>query len=940
MNEGLLQTKLQIPQERPSLVLRPRLFEKLNAGLSGAVTLVAAPAGFGKTTLIAEWVRHAARFPGAAVMPPVAWLSLDEQDNDPARFMAYLIAALGETQTLASLLDDVGALREALLPAMLQGPRTPAPESIITPLINAISRAPQPFLLVLDDYHVIKEQQIHDVMAFLLGHLPPSLHLVLCSRADPPLPMARLRGQGALNELRQGDLCFAAAETRELLNEQLGLGLTAEDLDRLNRRTEGWAAGLQLAALSLRQQEDPAAFIHAFSGSNRYILDYLMEEVLARQSPAIQQFLLFTSVLERLTASLCAHLLAAVPGEDSRDASPSQVQARAGSGTMTAPTGGEGDMTPLGFLDAANLFIVPLDDQRHWYRYHRLFADLLRQRLRQTTPHLIPLLHARARDWYWQEGWSAEAVAHALQAGDDEKATRMVEEAAEAALQKSQVQTVLRWIQALPGAQVRERWRLSVYKAWALFLSGAPVEEIEECLPQTSGEAGELFPAAVLMQAFLAAMRGQMQQARKKAQQALDAFSPQDRFWRSMAYWVLSISYHSAGTAHDPTAVSPEEELTWEEAARAAQESGNLLAMVSVVCEQGHMHKRHGRLHEARDIFAQALATATPTGERPLPIAGEALMGMAEIDLEWNKLDSAEALLVEGLALTREWREVAALPGCFQLARLRQAQGDRESANAALRVAARLAVLFDATELDDVIVAAYEARLWIMQGRPNLAHAWVVERGLTGTGPGPESDEPYDALRSFEELILSRLWLAQGELDAAVQLQDRLLSIFNGWQHTRLAIETLLLRAQAHAAFGEMDQALSDLQEALILGEPGDFVRTFLDEGEPILRLLGSLRGQEQVSQAYVERLFEAAGVAVASQTAARPQPLIEPLSARELEILQLIAEGLSNREIGQRLFLSLPTVKWHAGNIYGKLGVKNRTTAVAKARELDILPH
>ncbi len=915
MNEGLLQTKLQIPQERPFLVSRSRLFEKLNAGLAGAVTLVAAPAGFGKTTLVAEWIRHEARLPGADLesreaAPPAAWLSLDEQDNDLAGFLTYLVAAL------RSVLPDAGELSLA----MLRGPQTPPIEAIITPLINDMGDAPGPFLLVLDDYHVIQEQQIHDALAFLLGHLPSSLHLVIISRADPPLPLARLRGQGTLFEVRQSDLCFTVGETTRLLNEVLDLNLAAADLDRLNRRTEGWPAGLQMAAASLRQREDPAAFVRAFTGSNRYILDYLMEEVLAQQPPAIQQFLLFTSVLDRLTASLCASLLAAGSEPDS-----------AGAGDM--------DLSALEYLDAANLFVVPLDDQRHWYRYHRLFADLLRQRLRQTAPQLMPVLHARARDWYWREGWPVEAVAHALQAADDGRAAAMIEEAAEIALQKSQVHTVLRWVEALPADQVQGRPRLALYYTWALFLSGASIEDIERYLPGLTDhgfgtmEEGDQMPAAALAHAFLATHRGQMRQARELARQALDAFGPQDSYWRSMAIWVLSISYH------DPTAESSAEVLTWEDAARVAQESGNLLVMVSATCEQAHAQKRRGRLHDARDKFEHALALATPPGERPLPIAGEALMGMAEIDLEWNKLESAEQLLDEGLARTRQWREIAALPGCFQLARLRRAQGDEAGADAALREAARLAELFDATQLDDVVVAAYEARLWAMQGRLNLAQSWAIDRGLAESAPGQEITDQYGGLRPFEELILARLWLAQGQLDAAIRLLDRLLPEFHRWRHVRLIIETLLLRAQAYAIRGEADRASSDLLDALTLGEPGNYVRLFVDEGEPILHLLRSLRARDHGSQDYAHRLIEAFGMASRLQGRAE-QPLIEPLSERELEILQLIAEGLSNQEIGQRLFLSLPTVKWHTSNIYGKLDVKNRTTAVARARELDILPH
>jgi LuxR family maltose regulon positive regulatory protein len=497
-------------------------------------------------------------------------------------------------------------------------------------------------------------------------------------------------------------------------------------------------------------------------------------------------------------------------------------------------------------------------------------------------------------------------------------------------------------------------YKRQLYYAWALFMSGAPFEEVEAWLPRLEagvlpeaplqGEAPQAgegpLPAAVLIHAFVAAMRGEMREARRLGEQALNGLGPDDQFWRSMAVWVLSISYH------DPLSAPLREGLTWEDAAREARESGNLLVMVSAMCEQGHDYKRHGRLHDARDVFARALALATPSGGRStaagsvqrLPIAGEALMGLAEIDLEWNKLQSAEALLDEGLALTRQWREIAALPGCFQLARLRRAQGDQEGAEEALREAARLALLFDATDLDDVVVAAYQARLGILQGRPHLAQAWAVERGLADLGPVPEEGEEYATLRYFEELILSRLWMAEGELEAALQLQDRLLSVFGEWQHVRLMIETLLLRAQVHAARGEMDQALTDVREALILGEPEGFVRVFLDEGKPMLRLLGSLLAAEQGPRSYLNKL--AASFDDGAKAAAVPgsQPLIEPLTERELEILQLVAEGLSNREIGQRLYLSLPTVKWHTSNIYGKLGVKNRTTAVAKARELGLL--
>ncbi len=900
MATPLLQTKLYIPPARPELVSRPRLIERLNAGLDRKLTLVSAPAGFGKTTLLSEWVTGCTR--------PVAWLSLDEGDNDPAHFLAYFIA------TIQTIHQDIG---QSLVTAS-QSSQPLAIQAILTALINDISTIAERFTLVLDDYHLITAQPIHDGLGFLLDHLPPQLHLVLATRADPPLPLARLRARGQLTELRQSDLRFTTAEAAAFLNRVMGLNLAPEHVAALESRTEGWIAGLQMASLatqaqvSTQGQEGVAGFIHAFTGSDRYILDYLVEEVLQRQPESVQTFLLQTCILNHLTGTLCDAVIDSL---------------------LLAEEGPEAGQAMLEQLDRGNLFIVPLDNERRWYRYHRLFADLLRNRLHRTQPNLAPVLHRRASVWYEQHGLMATAIDHALAAEDIERAADLIEQNAEDTLMRGEAATFLRWVAALPGDQVRARPSLGVLHAWMLLLSGQPLQAIESRL-QDADVGDELAMGRVTaLRALIIAFQGQMSRAAELFRQALAQLPQEDRFIRDFATWILSISQSSGDDgASDYQAM--------DEIFRASQKTGNVMIAVMVMCSQAELSARQGQLHQAAVIYRQALELTTGAQGQRRPIAGQALIGLGELYREWNDLDAATRYLTEGIQLTNQWSEVGSLEAYITLARVRQAQGDLDGAWEATRKAQELAAKFDITEIDDLVVALFRAWLWIAQGDLEAARRWAEERELYQYIDTPLQEERQSPtehrLRKYELVVLARLLIAQGRLDETLTLLEPLLSIAERRNRPGMMIEITLLQALAFQAQGNIDRAMVPLERALSLAEAEGYVRIFVDEGEPLARLL-YLAAERGIAPEYAGRLL--AAFPTLEPAAREPHAeMVEPLSERELDVLRLIAEGLSNQEIAQRLVVSLRTVKWHAGNIYGKLGVKNRTQAVARARMLNLL--
>jgi len=751
--------------------------------------------------------------------------------------------------------------------------------------------------------------------------MPAQMHLILTTRADPPLPLARWRARSQLLELRQQDLRFTPEEAADFLNQVMALSLTAADVETLNRRTEGWIAGLQMAAVSLQNRPDTTNFVQNFSGSHRYILDYLMEEVLSRQPEEVVHFLLQTAVLERLCAPLCDAI---------SEASDGLVE------TNHA-------QTILEKLDTANLFILPLDQERQWYRYHRLFADLLRQRLVQTKPALVPLLHQRAAVWFETNGYPEEAIAHALLAEAYEHAARLIEQTAEAMLMRSEQVTFIRWVAALPEAELAKRPSLSLYYAYTLILEGHAPAEIENVLQPVKIEdsPGEL----ALVRSLLAIYLGDGATSIDLAQQALTHLDASRTFLRGMATWVLGIAYIFYGDL----------DRGWqalEQAVQLSQQVGNMTIAVSSWGRMANQVWRKGELHQAKRIYEQALILATDEAERPLPIAGEPHIGLARIYFEWNDLPAALEHAEIGLTLSERWREISGMAGIIWLARIKQAMGEPEVANKSLERARQIAIKSEGTQFDDMAVDMTEAHLNLLQGNPKAVALWCDSRQIPDEidlNALKMRDDIIDGhLRKYEFIILARLRVAQKQPEAALALLLPLQTDAQRLQRRDLQIEIQILAAIAYQQLNQLAQADFHMQKALSLGEPGGFIRIFVDAGADVAEILKRQKAEGGRMKAYLQTLLAACGqipeqsltsTPLASSGQGLPSPLVEPLSKRELEILTLIASGLSNREIAEELVLSLPTIKWHTSNIYGKLGVRNRTTAVAHARDLEILP-
>ena len=918
----VLRAKLHIPHTRPELVSRPRLIERLNEGLhlGRRFTLISAPAGYGKTTLLSEWLHAKDEEPASlspahvTLHPPrVAWLSLDEADSDPARFLAYLAAALqsavGE--------DEVAT-----------GPTAQLSEAVLAPLLDVVSAVPATIILVLDDYHRITAQAVHDALAFLLDHAPNNLHLILATRADPPFPLARLRGQGQLTELRQADLRFTQHEAIAFLEKVTDLSLSSHDVAVLNEHTEGWVAGLQMAALSMRNQEDVPGFVAAFAGSHRYILDYLLEEVLYREPEHVQAFLLQTSILERLCGPLCDAILAP-GGPASWGAAPDS-------------------QSVLEYLERSNLFITPLDDHREWYRYHQLFIDLLRQRLHRISPDLTSHLHRRASTWYAEHAMLPEAIEHSLAAQDYAQAMELISQIAEATLMRSEITTLMRWLDALPEAVLRQRADLCAFHAWTLLVSGQPWEMVQARLTDAAAEGGRepvdsrfaLSPHSIAtLRAFVALFQGHPERGMELARLALEHLPEDSPLWRNLASLAFSVASATEGqTATDVQAL--------EEVAKASQAAGNILVAVMALCSLAELHARWGQLHRAQGICRQALDLATDIQGHYLPIASEALMGLGMLAREWNELDAALGYLTQGVTLARQRGEVSATEGYIALAFVRQALGDAKAACEAMDQAQQLARKFDLTESDDLVVDMSQARLSIAQGDLDAASRWAERRGLTGSVRAVANEEPDDYvtshLRKYEHLVLARLWLAQGRNDDVLLLLEAALPKFRARQRPRAIIEAEILRALAHQARGDAAQAAETLAHALTLAAPEGYLRLFLDEGVPLHALL-SRAAQRGAPEDFVGRLqaafaTEAQDAGVVQAIAPLTSSLPEPLSERELEVLRFLPTSLSATEIAQELFLSVHTVRSHLKAIYAKLDAHSRYEAIARAQALHLL--
>ena len=922
--EQLLTTKLYIPPPQPDRVPRPRLIERLEAGIRGKLTLVSAPAGFGKTTLVSEWIAGCDR--------PAAWLSLDEGDNDPTRFLAYLIAAL---QTIAANIGE-GVL------GVLQSPQPLPTESILTALLNEITTIPDNFILVLDDYHVIDAKpvdastSVDGALAFLLEHLPPQLHLVIATREDPNLPLARLRVRSQLTELRVTDLRFIPPEAAEFLNQVMGLNLSAEEVASLETRTEGWIAGLQLAALSMREREDVPGFIRAFAGNNRYIVDYLVEEVLQRQPEHVRSFLLQTSILDTLSGPLC-------------DAVRFGTADTPSSSEGTAVTGQEDGRGMLEVLERGNLFVVPLDDKRHWYRYHQLFADVLHAHLMEEQPDQVFALHRRASEWYEQNGSPSDAIRHALVAEDFERAAGLVELAWPAMDRSFQLATWLGWGKALPDELVRARPVLCVGYAWALLNGGefeaaeARLLDAEHWLEPTADMSEQMDEPPTKMvvvdeeqfrslpvslasaRAYLAQALGDVPGTVKYSRRALDLIPEGDYFARGRAAVLLGLAQWTYGdleAAH----------RSFADAMTSFQMAGNILYAISFTFVLADIRMAQGRLHEAISTYEQSLHLAREHGDPALQGTADLYTGLSELHCEQGDLETARQHLLK-IGELGELGNVYLYRWYLAQARLKKAQGDLDGALDLLQEAERQYLRGPIPDVRPV--AALKTQVWVTQGRLTEALGWARERGLS-------VDDDLSYLREFEHITLARVLIAQYKSDRvensiheAMVLLERLLQAAEEDARMGSAIEILALQALAHHAQGDIPRALASLERALTLAEPEGYVRIFVDEGPPMAALLREA-AKHGTAPNYVSQLRGVFGKA--EGTTPVTQLFFEPLSKRELEVLGLLGTELSGPEIARELMVSLTTIRTHTQNIYSKLGVNNRRAAVRRAEELDLL--
>ena len=921
----LLQTKLHVPPIRSELVSRPRLIERLNSGRAGKLALISAPAGFGKTTLVAEWVRGLRQ---AEAADRVAWLSLDEDDNDLARFLVYVVAALRAV--------EAGAGKGML--SRLRSPQPPPAEDVLTVLINEMSAMPGRMILVLDDYHLIEAPAIHQALAFLLEHLPQQMCLVIATREDPYLPLARLRVRNQLTELRAKDLRFTSSEAAAFLTQATGLELSVKDLAALEIRTEGWIAGLHLAAVSMRSHEDVTGFVRSFTGSHRFVLDYLLEEVLDRQPEPVQTFLLQTAILDRLSGPLCDAVRF---------------------GGAEPPAGQDDGQAVLETLDRANLFIVPLDDERHWYRYHHLFADLLRQRLRQERPERIATLHRQAGVWLDQAGYADEAIDHALHAGDLAWAASLMEVHADAAWRRGEHAKLRTWLDSLPLAAIRANPRLCVYHTWYLFLDGHQ-DEAEQALQaceemlgaQPDPDAGaspsfrrgrlsaadkELMRGrAAVIRAFIATYLGDIPAIIDHARQALDYLPEQDLTWRRDAALALGDAHGFKGDLESAYAAR-------RQAAEASRSAGDTVFSLLAHLKVAITLREQGRLQRTVDLCHEQLEFAGECGLMQTAVPGGFLAIWGEVLAEFGDLDGALELVNRGVERTERGGESLVTGwGYLCLARVLFSRGDMAGAEA---VANKVETRASELQVPPWIVtemAGWRARVSLAEGNLAAAISWADQRGLIAAGEFKPADE-FDFFSLNDYIVLARIGLAQQRWEEAGHLLSRLLAAAQAGGRTAKAIEILNLQAIAAKAGGDTNQSLVAIEKSLALAEPAGFVGTFVDEGPPLARVLyeAASRG---ISAGYARRLLAAFPDAqpvppVQSAPDSPQQELVEPLSERELEVLQLIAEGLSNPEIAARLFLSLNTVKGHTRSIYGKLGVHSRTQAVARARAFGLLP-
>lgn len=910
MKTDLLASKFYFPPRRLDLVLRPHLLESLDAGLSRKLTLVSAPAGFGKSTVVSEWIRGCGY--------PTAWLSLDKNDNDLSRFLLYLVAALQHIDSQIGV-DVQAALQESLSPHF---------EILLTRLISEMERLPDKSIIVLDDYHLIDSKPVHDVINFLIEYLPPAIHLVITGRTDPPLPISRLRVRGEVNEVRTSQLRFTKKEVAAFLNDLMGFDLSPDGIAALEARTEGWVASLKLAALSMQGRDDWPEFIAKFSGSHRYVIDYLVDEVMARQPEEVQTFLLRTSILERFCAPLCEYV-----------------------------AGGTKDLDIIDFLDRSNLLLIPLDDHREWYRYHHLFADFLSQRLRESEPDRIPELHRRASQWYENEGLVDEAIQHALACGDLEGATRLVDGIAADLVVRRESYKLVKFVEQLPSDLCQAYPMLCIWHAWAL-LSMGQLEMVEPAL-KLIGASQKKAPGlpnpgyVTAVRAILANQEGDLLRSINLSEQALEEMSTAspDRvtlIFRGLAVIWLGLNHRLLGDFGEASRL-------FLEAVELNQKAGNFYAALLSFEVLAELAVIRGQLHQALDLYRSGLklaqdwmdAGATPRGS--LIAAAGPQLGVGTVLYQLNDLDGSAAHIQRSadlFGLGDIWGKKDAYT---MLAYLRQAQGEFEASAEFLSkvIAIKDNIIVrrpSTTELPSLTKLA----ILLSRSGPEMAHLLAdasrrVEKLGVNANDEVDFSSPAGYPREFDYSELACLLIAEDRAAEALPLLTRLLEAAITMERHGDEIRYLVMIALAQHALGDTQTALESLGQALTLAEPQGYVRLFVDEGPPMAELLRFAISQN-ISPDYASKLIAAfpedvlSAVPIDKEPTAHTQMLAEPLSERELEVLHLIAEGYKYQEIAERLVVSINTVRHHTRNVYGKLDVNNRAQAIGRAKELNLL--
>ena len=884
MNINILQTKLNIPPLRPLVVLRKRLLEILDQGLiqHHRLILISAPAGSGKSTLLAHWIETQSQ--------PSAWISLDSTDNDPIQFVTYLITSLQNVKLAVgdSILQTIGSDLDS------GNVNSGWVETVLRPLINDLVQIDHSLILVLDDYHVIENPTIHSAMNYLINNLPPNAYVVISTRSDPSLHLASLRARGQIIEIRASDLRFTLPESTTFLKDTMRLKLTSGEIVSLEKRTEGWIAGLQLAAASLQSQTNIPEFIENFAGSNRFILDYLLEEVLRFESEERYSFLLTTSILNRITGSLC-------------DA-------------LTKRSNGQ---SMLEQLEIENSFVLPLDNERRWYRYHHLFADLLRHRLAAEHPDKISELHLRASNWYQQHNLVGEAIEHSIAAKAYEQAAILIENAVMPMLQRGRQFTVERWIESLPETVRSQRPQLLLLYAWVLLFTGKveqyghPLKEAEQ-IWETAGRQDQL-GKILAFRANVARLQRDPTLAIDLAQKALDRLPEEAYLHRSISAMVLGDAYVQVGNTR--SARAPLESVLNRE-----QGADNQLLLLIAKNRLADSAILEGNLHLANEIYKEVVKSV---GNRPIWQKAEAHIGLGKISLEWNQLQNAENHLSQALALGEQThREVYLTDGYIALAWLRHAQGDRNQTIKTINHAIQFAKQF---EHKNTVrrVFAQQARIRLQQGDQEFAMLWLEKFA-------PDPDVYIDNyLYEMEFITAARIWLSAGKLSSTEKIISAIKPQVAAAGRQGTLIELLIVESLVQMQQEKCDSAIETLKEALVLAEPSGYIRVFANESNPMIEILHQLTDRHFMPT-YIEKLLKASRTANTSIPSGNQ--LIAPLTERETDVLVLMSQGASNQEIADNLTIALTTTKKHVSNILGKLGVKNRTEAVSRGRELGLI--